>query len=128
MKSFMIFLNFVTFLVVGLLVFVHIVHKEPEPEPVLSLSPDSPTNKIEPPIQSKPPFVLPSNESFVKKNIFHPSRGKVPEVETDPAVPPVKSESLELMGTFMVGDKTGAIMCSRNPESTPFCKKRKLTS
>ncbi len=110
MKSFMIFLNFVTFLVVGLLIFVHVVHKEPQPEPVLSVTPDSPTNKVEAPIQNNPPYPLPLTESLVKTNIFHPDRGKVAPPEVDPAVPSVKPESLELVGTFTFGNKVGAII------------------
>lgn len=106
----MVFLNFVTFLIVGLLIFVHLVHKEPQPEIVLSYTPDSPTNKIEPPIQNTPPFAPPTAESLVNTNIFHPDRGKVPPVEAEPAVPPVKSDSLELVGTFTFGDKIGAII------------------
>ena len=106
----MIFLNFVTFLVVALLIFVHVVHKAPQPEPVLSVTPDSPTNKIEPPIQNNPPFPLPSTESLVSTNIFHPDRGKVPQAEAEPAVPPVKAETLELIGTFNFGTKIGAMI------------------
>ncbi len=106
----MIFLNFVTFLVVGLLIFVHVVHKEPQPEPVLSVTPDSPTNKVEAPIQNNPPYPLPLTESLVKTNIFHPDRGKVAPPEVDPAVPSVKPESLELVGTFTFGNKVGAII------------------
>ncbi len=125
MKTFMIFINFVMFLLITLLIFVHFIHQAPEPEKVLSMTPSNPTNTVTPPIQTQPPFKLPSVDNFVKKNIFHPDRGKKPEVPTT-VVPPTKKENMELVGTFKYGDKLCAIIREQTPAKKDPADQKKV--
>lgn len=101
------------FMLICLLGFVHFIHQEPEPDKELSATPTASTNLVIPPIASLPK--TPPVDAFVKKNLFDPLRGKIPETPPLTTLEKPKKENLELVGTFKFGDKVGAIIKDTSP-------------
>ncbi len=124
MKSFMIFINALILMLIALTVFVHLVHQKPEPDAILGLTPSAPSNSVQNPLPL--PIKTPASDSFIKKNLFDPMRGKKPETPPASAEKP-KKDNLELVGTFKYGSKVGAIIKDTAPSKKGSDKTDKKT-